>query len=338
MSISGGDDKNRVDGDMMEIAILMYSGAQQAAVLGMTDLFIAADRVASAMPERGSSSVLVVSHWSAAGPDGELARVHSSGACNNAPSICILPPALDGPRDDVDPVMTRWLQDQHAGGAVLTSICSGAFVLGSTGLLDKRTVTTHWTYEDCFRSRFPRTMIDTDRIVIDDGDIITAGGVMAWTDLCLTIIARFLGEAVMMDVARGFLIDPPGREQSYYSGFNPHTGHKDDAILKAQEFIHASDGKIVDVATLAAHAGLEDRTFLRRFQKATGHTTTEYWQRLRISNAKAKLRGSALAIDHIGWDVGYTDPSAFRKVFNRIVGLSPSDYRRRFAIGHRTPT
>ncbi len=105
-----------------------------------------------------------------------------------------------------------------------------------------------------------------------------------------------------------------------------------------QEFLHGSGGRIVDVPTLAAQAGLEDRTFLRRFQKATGHTTTDYWQRLRISIARAKLRDTGLAIDQIGWEVGYTDPSAFRKVFNRIVGLSPSDYRRRFASGDRPTT
>lgn len=321
---------------MIEIAIVIYPGAQQAAVLGMTDLLIAADRMATAVPSLASMPALVVSHWAAAGPQGALARVYSSAPCGSMPSICILPPALDGPHDEADPVTTRWLQDRHADGAVLASICSGAFVLGATGLFDDRTVTTHWTYEDRFRSRFPRTAVDTDRIVIDDGDIVTAGGVMAWTDLCMTIIARFLGDAVMMDVARGFLIDPPGREQSYYSGFSPRTGHKDEAILKVQRFLHDSQGKIVDVSTLAAKAGLEDRTFLRRFQKATGQTTTEYWQRLRVSNAKTKMRNTELPIDQIGWEVGYTDPSAFRKVFNRVVGLSPSDYRRRFASGDRT--
>ena len=91
--------------------------------------------------------------------------------------------------------------------------------------------------------------------------------------------------------------------------------------------------RLVEVATLAARAGLEDRTFLRRFHKATGHTTTEYWQRLRVANAKTKLRDTGLAVDQVGWEVGYTDPSAFRKVFHRIVGLSPSDYRRRFSAG-----
>ena len=322
---------------MIEIAILMYEGAQQAAVLGMTDLLITANQAARAAPDYGKSPALVVSHWSPVDASGELTRTYSSEPCSATPSICILPPALGGPPDRVDTAVTGWLLERHADGAALASICSGAFVLGATGLFDDRTVTTHWTYEDRFRSQFPRAKVDTDRIVIDDGDLITAGGVMAWTDLCLMIVQRFLGHVVMMEVARGFLIDPPGREQSYYSGFTPHLGHKDEAILKSQHFLHDTDGKIVEVSTLAGRAGLEDRTFLRRFQKATGHTTTEYWQRLRVSNAKAKLRDTGLTIDQVGWEVGYTDPSAFRKVFNRIVGLSPSDYRRRFSAGRGVP-
>lgn len=333
--MSGDSDKTRVRNDMIEIALVAYPGAQQAAILGMTDLLIAADRLAAALPAQANISRLVVSHWAAATATGRLKRLYSSAPCITDPSICILPPALDGPHDDTDPDMKSWLLERHADGAVLASICSGAFVLGDTGLFDNRTVTTHWTYEDRFRSRFPLARIDTDRIVIDDGDVITAGGVMAWTDLCLTIIARFMGDAVMIEVARGFLIDPPGREQSYYSGFSPHVGHNDEAILKVQEFLEDSEGKIVDMPMLAAQAGLEERTLLRRFQKATGYTTTEYWQRLRVSNAKAKLSGTRLAIDKIGWDVGYTDSSAFRKVFHRIVGLSPSDYRRRFSTADK---
>ena len=333
--MSGGHDKNRVDNDMTEIAILAYPGAQQAAILGMTDLLLAADRDHAALPSPANGSGLIVSHWAASQSTGRLERIHSSAPATTDPSICILPPALDGSHDGAGPELRSWLLERHADGAVLASICSGAFVLGDTGLFDHRTVTTHWTYEDRFRSRFPLARVDTDKIVIDDGDLITAGGVMAWTDLCLTIIARFLGHDVMMGVARGFLIDPPGREQSYYSGFSPSVAHKDEAILKVQRFLRESEGRIVDVPTLAARAGLEDRTFLRRFQKATGYTTTDYWQRLRVDNAKAKLRDTRLAIDQIGWDVGYTDPSAFRKVFHRVVNLSPSDYRRRFAKGGR---
>lgn len=320
---------------MTDIAILCYPGAQQAAVLGMTDLFMAAGRGAAAMPDGVDPPVLSVSHRAIV--DGAMTCLSSSGADRGNPAICILPPTLGGPSYDIDPVLIRWLRDRHADGTVLASVCLGAFVLGETGLLDGRTITTHWAYEDRFRSRFPGTWVDTDPIVIDDGDIVTAGGVMAWTDLCLTLIARVLGHAAMTEVARSFLIDPPGRAQSYYSGFSPPTGHRDEAIAKAQRFLHETGGKVVDVPTLAAQAGLEGRTFLRRFQKATGYTTTEYWQRLRVSGARVKLRETGQPIDQIGWDVGYTDPSAFRKVFHRIVGLPPSDYRRRFSAGGAEP-
>jgi len=317
---------------MIEVAILRYPGVQEASVLGMTDLLLAADRHASSSTEgTAGQPALAVSHWQFGEQRESVERVYASVDDTSAPSICIVPPALAGPYEDPTGIMATWLLDRHADGAVLASICTGAFVLGATGLFDDRTVTTHWTFEDRFRGAFPRTRVDTDRLVIDDGDIITAGGVMAWTDLCLIVIARFLGHDTMLEVARGFLIDPPGREQSYYSGFNPHTGHKDKAVLKAQTFLHESQGKVIDVATLAAQAGLEERTFLRRFQKATGHTTTQYWQRLRIANAKAMLRETRLTVDQISWEVGYTDPSAFRKVFHRVIGLAPSDYRRRFA-------
>ena len=333
--VSDGNDKKRVDTDMISIAILTCPSAQEAAVLGMTDLFVAADRGRAEEPNQAAMPVLSVDRWSVT--NGTMLPADANEPVATVPSVCILPPTLGGPRDDIDPILIRWLRDRHTAGTVLASVCLGAFVLGETGLLDGRTITTHWAYEDRFRSRFPRTSVDTDRIVIDDGDIVTAGGVMAWTDLCLTIIARFLGQGAMMEVARAFLIDPPGRAQSYYSGFSPHTGHRDDAILKTQRFIHDTDGKVVDVATLATLAGLEERTFLRRFQKATGHTTTEYWQRLRVSNAKTMLRDTGIAIDQIGWDVGYTDPGAFRKVFHRIVGLPPSDYRRRYSASGLLP-
>ncbi len=153
---------------------------------------------------------------------------------------------------------------------------------------------------------------------------------MAWTDLVLRLIDRHLGPAVMLETARRFLVDPPGREQSYYSAFSPRLTHGDGAILKVQEWLHATVAKDVDLATLSTRSGLEERTFLRRFQKATGLTTTEYCQRLRVGKARELLQSHALAADQVAWEVGYSDPGAFRKVFTRIVGLTPAEYRKRF--------
>lgn len=213
---------------------------------------------------------------------------------------------------------------------MLASVCAGAFLLGETGLLAGRAVTTHWTYAQALQDRFPDARVDTDRLMIDGGDIISAGGLMSWTDLGLMLVARFLGPVVMAETARMLLVDPPGREQRYYSGFVPRLTHGDAAILKAQHTLQASEGKEARLAVLATEAGLEPRTFLRRFQKATGLTATDYAQRLRVAKAQELLQFGQQPIERIAWEVGYSDPGAFRKVFLRIVGLPPGEYRQRF--------
>ncbi|EQB16342.1 hypothetical protein L284_09505 [Novosphingobium lindaniclasticum LE124] len=181
------------------------------------------------------------------------------------------------------------------------------------------------------RARFPDVgRVDSDRLIIDDGDIITVGGVMAWTDLALKLVDRFLGPTIMLETARHLLVDPPGREQSYYSTFSPRLTHGDAAVLKVQHWLQATEARDVSLPTLAGQAGLEERTFLRRFQKATGFTSTDYCQRLRVGKAQELLQFSSRPIERIAWEVGYGDPSAFRKVFLRIVGLSPREFRQRF--------
>ena len=134
----------------------------------------------------------------------------------------------------------------------------------------------------------------------------------------------------MNETARMLLIDPSRREQCYYSAFSPNLTHGDAAILKVQHWLQRTNAQDIDLSTLAGCAELEERTFLRRFHKATGMTSTEYCQRLRIGEAKDFLQFSLTPVEQIAWKVGYSDVSAFRKIFKRIVGLTPSEYRQRF--------
>ena len=205
-------------------------------------------------------------------------------------------------------------------------------MLAESGLLAGRTVTTHWAYEKLFASRFPRVNVDTNKLIVDDGDIITAGGLMAWTDLGLKIIDRLLGPTSMLETAHYMLVDPPGREQRYYSVFAPRLTHGDPGILKVQHWLQKADLSDVSVHDMGKRAGLEERTFLRHFHKATGLTPIEYTQHLRVGRAREVLETSAESIDEIAWRCGYGDSGAFRRVFARITGLTPSDYRHRF--GH----
>ena len=311
----------------IRIDVLLYPNAQMSAVLGLTDLFQLANDIAGELP---AVPRMCVQHLTL-----EDGTPHVVFATDSAPAsrsdVLILPPSLAKPiAPGAATPFAHWLRACHAEGTVLASVCAGAFLLGETGLVAGRSVTTHWTHAQAMQDRFPDAKVDADRLIIDGGDIISAGGLMAWTDLGLKLVDRFLGPVAMAATARMMLVDPPGREQRYYSGFVPRLTHGDAAILKAQHALQASEGRDAALSLLAETSGLEQRTFLRRFQKATGLTATDYAQRLRVAKAQELLQFGQKPIERVAWEVGYSDPGAFRKVFLRIVGLTPGDYRQRF--------
>jgi transcriptional regulator GlxA family with amidase domain len=331
-----GDDDS--ENGPTEIGLLLYPGAQLAAVHGLTDLFHVANRVVSA---RGilKAPLLRVSHWQ---PDWQLGaetgcidRVFDTHpGLGGGPVIIVAPPSLSGPpAPEITARLARWLVERHAGGTTLASVCMGTYLLAETGLLKGRTATTHWTQAEALAERFPDIRVDAEKLIVDDGDIITAGGLMAWTDLGLRLVDRLLGATIMIETARFLLVDPPGREQRYYSSFSPKLHHGDNAVLKVQHWLQAQGARDVTLGAMAALAGLEERTFLRRFRKATGLKPTEYCQHLRVGKAREMLEFTKRTVERIAWDVGYEDPGAFRKVFHKVMGLSPGDYRRRFSVG-----
>ena len=169
----------------------------------------------------------------------------------------------------------------------------GLFVLGEAGLLDGRTATTHWTHSEIFAQRFKNVQVDIDKLIINDGDVITAGGMMAWVDLGLNLIERFISPAIMVATARYFLADAAGREQRFYSSFAPRMHHGDGAIVKIQRWLQIHQVENLTVRAMASRARLSERTFLRRFQSATGLPPTEYVQHLRVDKARERLSSHA---------------------------------------------
>jgi transcriptional regulator GlxA family with amidase domain len=300
-----------------EVGIVQYPGASLSAILGLDDLFAFANRFAAEQQ----------------GPLFKVRHLAAPGAADPL-TVLILPPRLGEQisHEEAQPFV-EWLREKHRGGAMLSSICGGAFLLAETGLLAGRPVTTHWAHADLFRQRYPDVNLDADKLLIDDGDIVSAGGVMAWVDAGLWLVDRFLGETVMGKTAHFMLADPPGREQRYYSTFSPNFSHGDAAILKVQHWIQSSGAKDVVIAALASLAGLEERTFLRRFRKATSFTAVDYCQRVRVGKARETLQFTNQPIETIAWEVGYSDAGAFRKIFTRITGLTPGEYRQRFNVG-----
>jgi transcriptional regulator GlxA family with amidase domain len=340
-------DKNPAESDKMsivergpvEIGLVVYPGVQLAAVHGLTDLFLIADRLAAA--QGNSRPALRVTHWELDASGEAVACVYDTFPKYSArPEIILIPLTLADPPPPprVTAPLARWIRHRHSDGAVVGSVCSGAFLLAQTGVLAGRPAATHWCYAEVLAARFPDECFDINSRLIDHGDVITAGGFMAWVELGFRLVTRLLGPAIGVETERFVAIDPDTREQRYLNGFSPKLTHGDAAILRAQHWLHGRDARRVSLTTLAAKAKLEKRTFLRRFARATGVTPLEYCRNVRIARARELLEFSSRTLKVIAWEVGYSDPGAFARVFQKAMGLSPRAYRRQYGVDREAAT
>ena len=320
-----------------EIGIVLYPGVQAASVYGFTDLFAIAGKMAlNGNPD--PRPPLRVTHWQAAhGTDAVLSCVYDSDPRGSPkPQMLIIPPTMVNlPNPDVPPGLVSWLRRQHACGAKLVSVCSGAFILAETGLAAGRSISTHRICAKALAERFPEITVDTNERIIDHGDIITAGGFMAWVDIGLLLVEKILGGAIRAETARFIVSDPGASEARYFPGFAPKQAHGDTAVLKAQEWVHIRDGRDVSLASMAATSGLERRTFLRRFANATGMTPIEYCRAVRMARARELLESGNTPQKEIARSLGYEDVASFARVFRKATGLAPGAYRKKF--GHAVP-
>jgi transcriptional regulator GlxA family with amidase domain len=302
-----------------EIGIVDYPGAQAACVLGLTDLFGVASRIALDR-RRSGSSPLRVTHWKPIPSDAvNLSCVYDSAPRGTPkPQTLIIPPTMVNlPDPDVPTGVASWIRNRHTAGARLVSLCSGAFILAETGLVDGLAVATHQICAAALAKRFPQIVVNTNRRIIDHGAIITAGGFLAWIDLALYLLGRICGPAVRAETARYVLADPVAGEARYRTGFAPPQTHTDRTVLKAQEWAHMRDGCAVSLAALATAAGLQRRTLLRRFASATGMSPIEYCRGVRIARARELLEGGDTSQKQIAESLGYQDVASFARVFRK---------------------
>ena len=316
-----------------QIGIVLYPGAQGACVEGLTDLFGIARKIGGDRQREGRSP-LRTTHWRLAeGSDGGGHCVYDSdpGETPPEPQILIIPPTMvDLPEPDVPIGVASWLRSRHDAGVTLISLCSGAFVLAETGLLAGRAVSTHRICGEALAARFPDITVDAYERVIDHGDLLTAGGFMAWVEVGLLLIGRILGDTVRAETARFVLSDPVAREARYFAGFAPRLSHGDAAVLKAQEWVHMRDGRDISLISMAKAAGLERRTFLRRFVRASGMTPIEYCRAVRISRARELLENGNTSQKAIAVSLGYKNVVSFARIFRKATGFPPGAYRKKF--------
>ncbi len=322
---------------VISIGILAYPGVLNSALYGLAEIFEVTNRIRADYPH-SSWPRLEWSFWAVepdVGPDTLPVKtiISFEDPSDVSLDIIVIPPRIN----NVDfhktyPMCSDWLRRQHGQGAVLTSACAGAFLLAEAGILKGRRATTHWGLADEFKENFPEVIMCEQELLIDDGDIITAGGMMAWTDLALRLVERFAGPFLAMKLSKYFLIDTGQRDQRYYQSFVPKFTHGDKEMLSIQQWLQAHFTEAISIKKLANDNNLTERTLQRRFAKATGFAPSNYITQLRLQKSRELLETSQITIDEIVWSVGYEDQSSFRKLFKTQVGLTPSEYRKRFLI------
>ncbi|MGH3736130.1 MAG: GlxA family transcriptional regulator [Micromonosporaceae bacterium] len=234
-------------------------------------------------------------------------------------------------RDDYPDAVLDAVRAAADRGAILLSVCSGAFLLGAAGLLDGRRCTTHWRYADQLAQRFPDAKVDPDVLFVDDGSIVTSAGTAAGIDASLHLVRRELGAAVATRIARRMVVPPQrdGGQRQYVELPVPEcTGESLRPVLGYLLEHLAEDHSVPE---LARRARLSERTFARRFTAETGTTPGRWLTTQRVLHAQRLLEQTSLDVDQVARQSGFGTAALLRHHFHRIVGVTPTDYRRTFA-------
>ena len=223
-----------------------------------------------------------------------------------------------------------WITEQYTQGAEVASLCTGAFVLASTGLLDGKKCTTHWLAADSFRHIFPKAHLMTERIVTDEKGIYTSGGAYSFLNLMLYLIEKYAGREVAIYVSKVLEVDIDRKSQLTFVIFDKQKNHQDDLVKEAQHFIENNFTDKITIEQLSDKFAISRRNFERRFKKASGNSPVEYIQRVKIEAAKKSLESTRENINEVMYAVGYSDSKAFRTVFKKHTGLSPTEYKLKY--------
>lgn len=236
------------------------------------------------------------------------------------------------------PEETAWLKEQYDKGAIVCSACTGSLLLAEAGLLEGECATSHWAARDLFAHCYPGVRLTPERILATAGEgdrIVTGGGASSWEDLALYLVARYASSEEAIRIAKIFLFGERSQGQMMFACARPVRRHEDAVVARAQAWMADNYHRENPVAAMVAGSGLAERTFNRRFRAATGYSPIEYVQALRIEEAKQMLETGREPVERISREVGYADPTYFRRLFRRRTGVTPARYRQKFsAIGN----
>lgn len=319
---------------MKNISILVPETAVVEAVADPLYMFKAVNQFLQASGKSALFNVQLVGASRDIKLENSLFSVHTDQLLSEVERTdLIFIPALSG---DMDVALERnkelvpFIIEHHNRGAELASLCLGAFLLASTGLLDGKKCSTHWILSNQFRSMFPKVELVDGSIITEEQGIYSSGGANSYWNLLLYLVEKYTDRDTAILASKYFAIDIDRDSQSSFMMFEGQKDHADMDIRKAQEFIEGNYAERITVDSLADMFAIGRRSFERRFKKATENTVVEYIQRVKIEAAKRSFESSLKNVNEVMFDVGYTDTKAFRTIFKKITGLTPVEYRNRY--------
>lgn len=224
----------------------------------------------------------------------------------------------------------EWIIQQYEDGADIASLCVGAFLLASTGLLDGGKCSTHWGFQNEFREMFPDVELVDGSIITEEKRLYSSGGANSYWNLLLHLLEKYSGREIAILASKYFAIDIDRDTQTTFAMFKGQKNHNDTEILKAQEYIETNNQDKISVDELAELVSVGRRSFERRFKIATNNSVLEYIHRIKIEATKRSFESSRKNITEVMFDVGYTDTKSFRNTFKKITGLTPIEYRNKY--------
>jgi transcriptional regulator GlxA family with amidase domain len=331
----------------IRVALLAYAECSASVVHGMYDLFMSAGRDWDAYAGNPPGPQLMHPRIVAADPRGfavanGLRMVPEGGLDMSAvPDVVCVPDLNVMPGESLDgrfAAEIAWLRACYAGGAVIGTACSGALLLAHAGLLDGQDATTHWAFNDDLQRSYPSVKVCPGRALVVSGReqrLVMAGGGTTWLDLAIYLIARLVSVQVATQAARVHLVNWHDIGTQPFARLARSRQSADSVIGRCQEWIAMNYRSHAPVNAMIQLAGLPERSFKRRFLQATGLSPLQYVHTLRIEEAKQMLEAGDEPVERIADEVGYEDAGFFSRLFQRNVGLTPAQYRRRFGALRR---
>jgi len=227
-------------------------------------------------------------------------------------------------------LLMDWMVDQYKNGAEVASMCTGAFMLASSGLLDGKSCSIHWNSVNKLKDLFPKVSVKRDKLITDEQGIYTNGGAYSFLNLLIYLIEKYYDRQTAIYCSKIFQVEIDRQTQSAFTIFTGQKSHGDEVVRQAQAYLEDNFYEKISVEDLSQRFAVGRRNFDRRFIKATGNTPIEYLQRVKIESAKKAFETTRKNINEVMYDVGYSDVKAFRETFRKITGMSPLEYKHRY--------